>query len=357
MLIRAICIAVLIGILVAGLWPFHAPSNQVSWLSNGEGLFFGDFGSIVSASAFRAKQLNAGAPCSLEIWLQARQVDSSGTILAFYWPENLVVRFELRQSLADLAIGHTSLENSRQPRSSLLYVDDLFSRPESIFITISSGPAGTAVYADGTLVKKAENFRISGQDLTGQLIIGNTPATTHNWSGQVRGFAFYDRDLTAAEVSQHYASWAGTGGIDLVENEGAVARYLFNEGKGRVVHNQVDSATNLFIPEKFFVLREQFLVPPWDEFYPDWSYWKDIGINISGFIPLGFFFRAYFSEVRKLKHSAQVTIAMGFAVSLTIEVLQALLPTRNSGMTDLITNTSGTALGVVLYAWSVSIIG
>jgi glycopeptide antibiotics resistance protein len=113
------------------------------------------------------------------------------------------------------------------------------------------------------------------------------------------------------------------------------------------------SAPDLLIRERFFVLDKWFLEPFWKEFRPGWSYWKDVGINIAGFVPLGFFFCLYLSLIRRVEHPALVTIPVGFSVSLVIEVLQAFLPTRDSGTTDLITNTFGTALGVILFGWSV----
>ena len=88
--------------------------------------------------------------------------------------------------------------------------------------------------------------------------------------------------------------------------------------------------------------------PPWEEFKPNWGYYEDLLINIGGFVPLGFFFCAYFSSVRRLDRVVLATIVLGGVVSLVIEVLQAFLPTRDSGMTDIITNTLGSAIGAIL---------
>ena len=186
----------------------------------------------------------------------------------------------------------------------------------------------------------------------GQLIIGNAASTTYTWLGQFKGLAVYDRELTAGEVSRHYATWTANRQADLAKSGGVVALYLFDEGNGNVVHSQVPSAPNLLIPARFLIVHKWFLEPFWKEFRPVWSYWKDFAINVAGFIPLGFFFYSYFSLVRKIEHPGLVTIVLGFLVSLTIEILQAFLPTRDSGTTDLITNTVGTALGVILYSWS-----
>jgi hypothetical protein len=347
--LRTICAFVLFGILVAGLWPFHAPRNEVSWLSHGNGLFFGKYGSIVSASSFKPDQPRADGSCSLEIWLEPKRVHASGTIFAFYRPENQITPLALRQSLGDLVVQRTISDQLRRREKAKIYVDDVFRQQKPVLVTMSSSQAGTTVYADGAFVKKFSNFRLSSKNLTGQLIVGNSPVTTDNWAGQLRGLAIYDRDLTADEVSGHFTNWTSNVYPELGGSEGAVALYFFDEGGGNVVHNHVDSATDLIIPERFFVLHEQFLERPWDEFRQDWNYWKDVGINVTGFIPLGYFFYAYFSLARRAQHPVAITIAFGFAVSLTIEVLQAFLPTRDSGMTDLITNTFGTAVGVMAF--------
>jgi hypothetical protein len=347
MFLRAICVVVLLGILVAGLWPFHAPRNEVSWLSHGSGVFFGRYGSIVSAAPFK---LQSDGACAIEIWLEPTRVHSSGTILAFYRPEDRTVPFALRQSLGDLVLQRASRERLDHVKKVRIYVDDVFSHRKPLQVTISSGQAGTSVYADGAFVRKSSNFRLPSQALTGQLIVGNSPVTTDDWSGQIRGLAIYDRELTASEVSQHFARWASSD-PDLTSGD-AIALYPFNEGKGNVVHNQIDSATDLLIPERFFVLHEQFLARPWDEYRRDRNYWKDIGINVAGFVPLGVCFVAYLWSVN-VKRAVLVTVVMGFTVSLTIEVLQAFLPTRSSGMTDLITNTLGTVLGACFCAWMV----
>ena len=346
MLLRVICACVLLGILVAGLWPFHSPKNEVTWFSHGNGLRFGKHSTVVSAGLFQTDLLHRGDHCSVEIWLKPSRLQGSGTIFAFYRPTDDIVPFMIRQSLSDLELLRTTQTHSA--KTTRVYVNDLFSTSRSVFVTVSSGATGTSIYMDGVLVKYASGFDVSGADLTGQLVLGNAPRTTDDWAGQVYSLALYNRELSATEVLEHFAAWTAGTQAELVKTKGVAAIYLLNENKGRVARNQVSSITNLVIPERFFILHKQFLERPWAEYRPDWAYRRNVTVNIVGFIPLGFFFSVYLYSARKTKQIMELTIALGFTVSLTIEILQAFLPTRESGMTDLITNTFGTGVGVVL---------
>jgi VanZ family protein len=347
--LKVICVCVLLIILTVGLWPFHAPRNDVSWLSERDGLFLGKHGSLVSANPLEAKGTPADNSCTLEIWLRPNRIDSGGVgmIVASHSPASQLTTFALRQFRGGLVIGRESPHSV--PKQTEIYVGEVFGGDKPVLVTITSSGSGTATYVDGVLRKAVPNFIFSSRDLMGQMIVGNAASTAYSWSGQLKGIAIYDHELVAADVLQGFADWTRGSQFGGYKDEGVVARYLFDERQGRVVRNQVDAATNLLIPERFFVLDQQFLERPWDEFRPTPSYLKDVLINIVGFVPLGFIVYAYFAKIRKVKRATWLAVALGFATSLTIEVLQAFLPTRDSGMTDLITNTLGTALGVILF--------
>jgi hypothetical protein len=211
----------------------------------------------------------------------------------------------------------------------------------------TSSVHGTAVYVNGILAGTHLRFGLSSKDLTGQLVVGNHPWAGNGWEGQLSGLAIYNRELTPAEVLRHYVSWT-TNRQDKMKNEDPVALYLCNEGKGNVLHNQMYSGNDLHISQRYSVRHAPFLELPWDEIEPTWGYCKNVLINIGGFAPFGFFFCAYFSSVRRLEHAVLATVVLGGVLSFVIEVLQAFLPTRDSGMTDIITNTLGTAIGAIL---------
>jgi hypothetical protein len=148
------------------------------------------------------------------------------------------------------------------------------------------------------------------------------------------------------KVRQHYQAGIPSG-LSLEDLQNAVAIYGFVEHDGPTIHNEVDHAPWLTIPAHFQVPHKPFLLEPWKEITPLWIYIDDIARNIVGFVPLGIAMYLYFLRKRK-SNAAILTIFLGFVTSLTIEIVQAYIPQRISGMTDIITNTSGTALGVLL---------
>jgi VanZ family protein len=315
-------------------------------LSDGNGLFFGKHGSVVSVNLLNNRSPEGTEGCSLAIALEPSWVDSEGVILSFYRPATRVTSLVLRQLGEGLVLEHQSQGSSMKLGR---YVGSVFTGIKPILLTITSGNGGTATYVDGTFIAKLTDLTISNRDIEGKVLIGNAPSMSFTWSGQVKALSIYSRELSAAQVVADFTQSIEGAKVDSAWEEAVMARYLFNEGAGNVIHNQVDSATDLMIPDRFFVLDEKVLQRPWTEYHPPWwSYFWDLGINILGFIPLGFFFCAYFSRTT-IEHPAVLTVASGFVLSLIIELVQAFLPTRGSGMTDIITNTLGTVLGVMAF--------
>jgi VanZ family protein len=200
------------------------------------------------------------------------------------------------------------------------------------------------MYANGCLARTFPDFRL-GTDFTGRLVIGTSPVRTDGWLGRIKGLAIYDQELSSEGVRKHFESWTARGTPESGTSEHLKALYLFNEGTGSTIHNEAQKGLNLYVPKRFSLLHQPFLKPFWEEYSPDWDYLRDISMNVVGFVPLGFVLFAYWTLGRPIKSATIATVAVGLAVSITIEVLQWYLPTRNSGTTDLFTNTLGTFLG------------
>ena len=87
------------------------------------------------------------------------------------------------------------------------------------------------------------------------------------------------------------------------------------------------------------------------DFHWNVSFVQDVTINLLGFIPFGFFFSAFLIKTTNPRRGVSYFIVamVGAGLSLSIELIQAWLPTRDSSLIDLICNSIGTILGIVTF--------
>lgn len=342
-------IGVTLGILFCTLWPFNPfPPNRVSWLRGSNGIRIEKAGVVLGPRALNHDAASTlGGPCSLEIWLKPSEIRSVYTVLDFYEPDN-PLRFWLRQYHDGLIVSRDSRDAGGRLRRAKIDLDHGLKQGKLTLITVTSGGKGTGLYLDGKLRETYANFRLSADDMSGQIVLGTAAEDSEPWTGEIHELAIYSKELTAANVLAHYENWAHGNRLGTAETAGVVARYQFNEGSGRAIHNEVSGGVDLEIPKRFQVPHKAFLRLPWNEF--DWSssYLNDLLRNIAGFIPFGIVVGAYFSLTRYDRRALWLTILAGATLSLCVEVLQAYIPQRTSGTTDIITNTLGSVIGVAM---------
>jgi len=255
------------------------------------------------------------------------------------WRDFLLIRKDYRDTNNRFKTTEVDLEHA-------------FVNTEPVSFTITLGPEGNVAYRNGIRAAGTTRVGLSCVDFAGQLVLGDSATIDNAWRGNILDLALYDRELTPQEIASKYASWNGKQTDQGPSGEQhLVAQYAFNQGSGQVVHGVPGSAPDLYIPQIFKVPHKKMLMWPWEESHDKLEF-RDIVINIFGFVPFGFVFAAYLTWNRNVSRAMFITILCGAAISLTIEILQEYIPGRDSGILDIITNTSGTFLGALIFRWA-----
>lgn len=356
----SLCLAAIIGILLAGLWPFNFwPANEVSWLKDRNGVHFYGRGIIFSPEPTSkiSPPIFRGGPVTIELWLRSDIEPDSYVprILSFYdgreteglligqWKSSLILRVK---------------ENRRGKRPYReISVENTLPKGQSRFVTVASDEKGTRIYVDGRVKKKFSHFSfmIEGSTDSPRLILGNSPLGGDSWEGYFYGLAIYPRSLTGEEIFQNYQDWTdGKAPFTLkspaqpMHTSSTSYYFPFHERTGNQIHDQ-NNRHALLMPSRFIPPQKDFLIPPWKDFSFSFSYLSDVIVNILGFIPLGFLIFGYLCARgdTALGRSMILVIFLGSFLSLAIEIIQVYLPGRSSQLMDLLTNILGTTLGAI----------
>ncbi len=355
------------AIIIAGLWPFDFnPINKVKWLPNRNGIRFYGQGMVLSQQPLNFGTIGpVTGLISIEMWVLPHKESNNtvASIVTLYDRDREI--FMAGQWLSELIIRIPVIKTDRKKRYRELSIANALTKDVTHLITMVSEKESTAIYINGMLEKIVPDFSLLSidKDLSGRLILGNSPDGTHVWNGSFFGLAVYNQALRNTEVRDHYQAWrqhilsgsptsfkelyqGPTGGLTMPD-----ALYLFNEHGGKLIHDYSGSGHDFMMPPFFQPLRRTILGMPDKGFYFSRSNLNDIAINIVGFMPFGFLVSAWLRLAKKLHLSSAycITFFLGLCLSLAIELIQVYLPMRDSSLLDIISNTVGTALSILLF--------
>jgi VanZ family protein len=337
-----------LGIIFATLYPFELyPRNDVEWLKGG--LRFGQHGIVMSDGPLMTGSARDDSSCSIEILLKPGTLVGSNRFLVFSSPSHSE-QIKLTQYRDGIilwrAFGHG--KNRRGVKRDVVH---FFNSWELMLLTLTSGPKGTSVYSNGRLLERFPTYTLSREAMSGTFAFGTDTSHIDTWTGQLRGLALYARELSPVEVAMNYQMWMLGPHERCDAGKDRTSLFTFQEGQGAVIRNLCPSGGNLTIPPSFVLSAKPFLATPWQEFAPTWDYVNDLIRNILGFVPFGFALCGYLWLRGRKTKAVLIAILIGAASSFGIEILQGFIPQRESGLTDVLTNTLGTALGALLFTW------
>lgn len=333
---------VVLIILIAGLWPFQFFPRNTVHQDEREGLVFGKRG---IAYLPNLDWNSPGAEFSMEVWLSSAAPisahlgnavcmstnSSCSLMLLAQWKTNPMVQAHFQDKDGAVGIKRMAVANALPPG-------------KMVYIALSSCDSGTCLYVDGKL-KDQNSARLFVNPSHGMLVLGNNPVGTEPWQGSMAGIAIYSRSLSSAEIQGRYAEWKASGNL-MSPAVNARAWFRFTGMNPASVSYTGPRKESVYVPRTFEPPQRAFL--EWDARL-DRDGISDMVLNFAGFVPYGFL--AFLIAIRH-RRSVMTSVVWcsfsGIALSAAIEITQSWMPGRSSSSTDLLFNSIGTIVGVLL---------
>lgn len=246
--------------------------------------------------------------------------------------------------------------SKRWPRIS--WKEALVAGEESL-LTITTGDMGTRLFVNGALVAEKQHLQLTipRSDNKTRLTLGNSVYGNHNWEGKVYGLGMTGRALSPERVGDYYEKWVTKRDLVIDSIDDPLFLYTFSEYEDGVMLDETGRNQLLQLPQRIIVLKKTLLSGPTLEFRPNLSFFVDVVLNIIGFIPVGavMYYWSLKSGTLAGRYEVLSIVACCFFFSLSIEVAQVWLPHRHSSFLDLVFNTLGAWMGVMLLEKNIKI--
>jgi VanZ family protein len=331
------------AIAIACFWPFAAPRNSAAWADGGHAVAFDRHGILVGPDPL-LHDGPADSGCTLELWVEPDRVNLKGAIFATYSAANprllTIEQYNDAVAVRSVAPGAPARTGGAQ-----LYADGVFAAHRPVHLTVTSAQGAAKVFVNGIVRRAVPDFGVCRALFTGRFVVGTATQTDYDWRGKIAGIAVFDRALDLREIQEDYKTWPSHPDSSFLNKVGVAAFYRFDKTTG--LRDLVSRSASFDIPDRFFVpAKRRLSLPSFDNHI-------DILANIIGFMPLGFTLCGYLSFRSGKLTSVLIAVLFCSLFSLLIESLQWYLPTRDSDLTDVISNTTGAAVGAMLLLWCV----
>ena len=350
-----LCAVILLITLFFGLKPkgfrFY---NQVQWLQDKNAIAFQNIGMAYSRQTLGAIGISnsLGIIVVLKPYRTARHLSKIISIIDNQGRELL----GLQQWIKGLEIV---LWDAGGNRLGKVGIGDALSTDSSQWVAITVTRSEMKLFLKKSPgVSRIKRIKLPSNFFAGgRLLLGLSASGRNSWRGEITGLALFKSEVESQQLYEYAKAWDTINSHPEFADNAPAAVFLFNDVRGENIADRSGNGWDLIVPfyPKFFKHEVLSVLPDFNKISRNLV--LDIIVNFFGFFPLGVclywaFLTFHFSSNKTII----ITVGCAVAVSISIELLQALIPTRASQLIDVFFNGAGAWAGVILVRVGLNII-